>query len=78
MQRLSSSMPPSNDYSSDEAADSVHHLSSDGLEDATEGWARSLETVTHVLLAAMRLMLEKLCQVYFLVDALTIKHGIES
>ena len=51
-------MPPSSESSSDEATDSVHRFSGDRPEAATEKWARSLEIIVHVLLAAERRMLK--------------------
>lgn len=51
-------MPPRSNYLSDETSDSVHRFSSNGPVAAIEKWARSLEMVTHVLLAAERPTLE--------------------
>ena len=72
-------MPPSSDYSPDEASNSVHRFSIDRPEAGIEKSAQSLEMVTYVLLVT-RPTLEKPCHVCFFVDALmlTIKHGTES
>ncbi|KAM0796412.1 hypothetical protein BDR22DRAFT_893266 [Usnea florida] len=52
-------------FDDDEAADSVQRLLSNGHEPAMEKWARSLEMVIDLLLAAERPTLEHLCRLRF-------------